>query len=190
WARGADGLRRRAGQPLALTLLAPADDPATPLLVDRLRGQFAAIGVALAARLLPAGALLAADGPARAGQFDLLLTELRHDPEPLPALRAHFGCYAPSVIAPVAPGPANYGHWCNPDADARLAAATTAATAADRAAAERALLDLVVAEAAALPLLTRSRLLARRGPLLGVAPARWAPVTWNAGAWWRARAKG
>ncbi|HET8627551.1 MAG TPA: hypothetical protein VFL91_09035, partial [Thermomicrobiales bacterium] len=190
WARGADGLRRRAGQPLALTLLAPAADPATPALVERLRGQFAAVGAALTAREAPAAALLAADGPARAGRFDLLLTDLRHGPDPLPALRAHVGCYAPTPIASVAPGPANYGHWCDPATAARLDAATGAATTAGRAAAVRAVLDLIAAEAALLPLLTRSHLLVRRDPLRGVAPARWAPPTWNAGAWWRAPARG
>src|SRR5207237_338793 len=77
------------------------------------------------------------DGPARAGRFDLLLLTLPHGPEPLPMLRAAFGCYPPTPIARAGPGPSNYGRSCNPDAARWLDLAAGAPAAAARGDAER-----------------------------------------------------
>src|SRR5207253_11148374 len=76
WVAGPDGVRRRGDQPLALTLRFPGDDPAAGPIADGLRAQLAAAGVTLRAEGRPAAALLAPDGPARGGRFDLLLLTL------------------------------------------------------------------------------------------------------------------
>jgi len=187
WVAGPDGVRRRGDQPLALTLLFPGDDPAAGPIADGLRAQLAAAGVTLRAEGRPAAALLAPDGPARAGRFDLLLVTLPHGPEPLPMLRAAFGCYPPTPIARAGPGPSNYGRWCNPDAARWLDLAAGAPDDAARADAERGLLGVVAAEAPVIPLVVRPGLLAYRAGLHGLAPGRWTPATWNAAVWWRER---
>lgn len=191
WTRGGAGLRHRDGRDLRLTLRVPADDPALLALAAAVQTELGANGIALAVEPAPLTTLLAPAGPARAGQFDLLLLALPHGPEPLPFLRATFGCSPPAPLLTVPePGPENYGRWCDADAARALDAATGATTDAARGAAERDLLAVVAREAPVAPLAVAPRLLAFRATLRDLAPARWRPVTWNAAVWWRQPARG
>lgn len=104
-----DGVRERAGQRLALTILVPATSMARVHLAQVVQQQWRAIGVA--AEVQPV------EGPVfgsarRTGQFEVSVESYSLDPSPW-GLVDLWGCG----------GGANYGRYCNPAADSLLAEA-------------------------------------------------------------------
>ncbi len=114
WRMGADGLRRRDGQPLTIDLVDFTGNEIALSIVEIVRSQWAKAGVTLASRTMNGSTFYAPDGMASRGEFGAnfygqsLVSE---------ALGTSYTCKA----AP--PNGFNYGRYCNPRVDALLAKA-------------------------------------------------------------------
>jgi peptide/nickel transport system substrate-binding protein len=82
WKTGADGIRRKRGVPLALTISTgtnkPANEQAEVLMVQQLR----AVGIALSIKNYPVSYLFAQHGPLYGGTYDLSWSVDTNGPEP------------------------------------------------------------------------------------------------------------
>ena len=83
WARGADGVRRKGSQRLALTLVTTSDRPARALAAQLWRRQWRDAGIELAIDKQPASMVFGASGGLlAAGAFDLALIASVSRPDP------------------------------------------------------------------------------------------------------------
>ncbi len=109
WKRGADGLRRKAGRPLAFTILTVG--AADNSLEQMIQSDLAAVGAGVRIRQLELGAFLArASGPAR--DYDALVTGILGDP----ALGYLRGLFDSRRLAE----PLQYAQYRNPAVDRAL----------------------------------------------------------------------
>jgi peptide/nickel transport system substrate-binding protein len=175
WRVDRDGVRRKDGRTLTLSLLSVAGaNPITPAVLAE---ELEAVGFHVDQKTLPPRVLF---GPARAGgvlqsgRFDLALLGMSGDPEP----------DASWLLAcdQRPPEGSNFSRYCNPLVDADLAQAESTN---DRAIQERAYWDVqrqLVADAPFLPLHRIDYVYALAGRLRGFRPSEYSAF-WNAYEW-------
>jgi peptide/nickel transport system substrate-binding protein len=175
WRVDRDGVRRKDGRTLTLSLLSVAG--ANPITAAVLAEQLEAVGFHVDQKTLPPQVLF---GPARAGgvlqsgRFDLALIGMSGDPEP----------DASWLLAcdQRPPEGSNFSRYCNPLVDADLAQAESTN---DRAIQERAYWDVqrhVVADVPFLPLHRIDYVYAVADRLRGFRPSEYSAF-WNAYEW-------
>jgi peptide/nickel transport system substrate-binding protein len=106
WKRGADGIRVRAGQRLALDFLYWTGQPTLDAVAVQLQAQLRAAGIEIALHSYEVSLVYSHDGPYARGNFDLAYVEFYNYDDPESSL--FFSCAAR------APAGFNYARWCNP----------------------------------------------------------------------------
>ena len=115
WKPGPDGVRRKHGVRLALTLVASTGSPEIDALIELIRADWQTIGVELNVKRVLFSRLFAAPqagGIVKGGEFDAVLFAWGLDS--LGELNPLYGCNA------FTPGGQNDMHWCNRRADAAM----------------------------------------------------------------------
>jgi peptide/nickel transport system substrate-binding protein len=82
WTPGADGVRRRDGVPLELTVSTTVSKPANVQAELQMQQQLRAAGIALSIKNYPTSLLFAQNGPLYSGRYDLSLTIDTNAPDP------------------------------------------------------------------------------------------------------------
>jgi peptide/nickel transport system substrate-binding protein len=116
WRVGSDGIRRKAGRRLAVTLVTRADKPSAITLATAIQAAERGVGVAVAIRRYPIALLMAPDssgGPLYGGRFGMTLLQFiaGFDPD----VADQFSCDR------IPPHGFNKARYCNPRVDALLA---------------------------------------------------------------------